>query len=57
MTYYSVSKPKLKIYVFPALSCKKKNLLDIQNANNSIHNVKSTQVHYAHFIYFLNNII
>lgn len=56
MTYYSVSKPRLKIYVFPALSCKKE-MVDIQNANNSINNVKSTQVHYAHFIYFLSNVI
>lgn len=35
---------------------KKKNLLGIQNANNSKNNVMSTQVHDIHFIYLLSNI-
>lgn len=55
----SVSKPRLvNILPLPSnfLLKKKKNLLDIQNANSSKNNVMSIQVHDVHFVDLLSNI-
>lgn len=54
----SVSKPRL-VNILPLPSnflLKKKNLLDIQNANSSKNNVMSIQVHDVHFVDLLSNI-